>query len=127
MADDFLKAIAELNTVALAFDGSGPYVAAELDKNVIRFATKVETNAKAIVPVKSGDTQKSIGTDITRDGSGAGITTTAVIGPTTEYAPYIELGTSRMAPRAFLGPSLDRYSGDFVAACEAVAIPPELA
>lgn len=123
MADDFMEAIAKLNTLALAFDTSGPYVARDLDKIVVATAHLIEGNAKQIAPVDTGALRSSIGTDITRNGQGDGFTTSAEIGAQVRYAPYVELGTSRMAPRAFLGPSLDRYSAGFVAACEAAAVP----
>jgi HK97 gp10 family phage protein len=121
--DDFMKAIQELNTVALAFETSGPLVAKQLDVLTVSTAHLIEANAKQIVAVDTGATKNSIGTDITRNGSGPGYGVTAEIGAQTEYAPDLEFGTENMAPRAFMGPSLDRYSPGYVAACEAAAVP----
>lgn len=123
MDDDFAAAIRELNTVALSFETSGPKVAGKLDRNVRVFAHLVESNAKQIVAVDTGATRSSIGTDLVRVLDPDEFSSTATIGPQTEYAPHLELGTSRIAPRAFMGPSLDRYSGDFVNACERDALP----
>lgn len=128
MADfDPLEAAAELLKLSVGFETSGPYVAEALDKNVVKYAGLVKKDARATVAVDTGATKRSIDTDITRDGSGAGITTTADIGPTTAWAPYLELGTSRMEAQPFLDPALQKNEGPFVAACEAAAIPPELA
>jgi HK97 gp10 family phage protein len=41
-------------------------------------------------------------------------------GPTAEYAPYVEDGTSRMAPQAFVGPAFDRQQPGFVTAVQAL-------
>lgn len=119
------EAIAELNTIAVELDTSGPYVAEKVDKIVRTYAHKIEANAKQIVPVDTGATRESIGTDVTYDRSGPGVSVTAIIGPTTEYAWWLEVGTHRMAPRAFMGPSADRYSGEFVDAVNAAADPLE--
>ena len=90
------------------------------DNNVIWFLGHlIEANAKVIVPVDTGALKGSISTVITGDET----STEADIGSDLDYAPYVELGTPRMAPRAYLGPSLDRYGSYFVAGIEAVAVP----
>jgi len=124
---DFLAAVAELNTVALAFDASGPLVAKKLDTIVIAHAHLIEANAKKIVPVDTGNLRSSISTSIERHAEGQGYETAAEIGPEAAYGVFLEVGTSRMAPRAYMGPSLDRYSPSFVAASEAAAMPPGFA
>lgn len=43
------------------------------------------------------------------------------IGPTTYYAPFVENGTSRMAPKPFMGPAADRNEDAFVRAMEIIA------
>jgi HK97 gp10 family phage protein len=117
------EAVAELNNIALAFDTSGPYVAAKIDKITVATAHLIEANAKQIVAVDTGATRSSIGTDIERHGEGPGYGVEATIGPTTSYAPHLEFGTERMAPRAFMGPSLDRFSGAYVAALDEATDP----
>ena len=67
---------------------------------VAKAAYDVEKDAKNLVAVDTGATKNSIGTDI--DGL------TATVGPTTEYAPFLEDGTSRMGPQPFMGPAFDR-------------------
>lgn len=123
MANDFMAAVAELNSIARAFDTSGPKVAAKFDTIVIKTAHDIESNAKQIVPVDTGATRNSIGTDITRHGGGQGYGIEAKVGAQTNYAPDLELGTSKMAPRAFLGPSFDRYVPGMNTALDAAADP----
>ena len=59
--------------------------------------------AQEAVPVDTGATKNSIGADLTD----TGVEVSAVIGPTTSYAPYLEHGTWKMAPRPFMGPAAD--------------------
>jgi HK97 gp10 family phage protein len=124
--DSFLKAFEELHAIALAFETSGPLVAAQLDRNVRAFGLLIEADAKQRAPVDTGALRSSIGMDFTRDGSGDGYSATAVIGPTVNYGDHVELGTKFMAPQPYIGPAYDRYEPDFVAACNAAAIPKAL-
>lgn len=77
-------------------------------------AFKVEARAKDLVPVDTGATKNSIATTIEGDAA----ETTAQIGPTTEYAIYLEFGTYRMAPRPFLRPALAEVKPQFVEAVQ---------
>lgn len=72
----------------------------------VKAAADMERDAKAFAPVDTGALRNSIGTDL------SGLT--AEIGPTVNYGIYVELGTSRMAPRSFLGPAFDRHAGEYV-------------
>ncbi|MCW5951793.1 MAG: HK97 gp10 family phage protein [Propionibacteriaceae bacterium] len=72
-------------------------------------AADIERDAKLFAPVDTGFLRSSIGIDSPDPME-------AVIGPTAEYAPFLEFGTAHMAPHAFMGPAFDRHSGDFVAA-----------
>lgn len=74
-------------------------------------ALDIERNAKNIVPVDTGNLKNSIGHSDLRQLSAEHLQVD--IGPTANYGIYVELGTSHMAPQAFMGPSLDRYSGPF--------------
>ena len=44
------------------------------------------------------------------------------VGPTADYGRFVEYGTSRMAPQAFMGPSFDRNAALYVQACEAIGM-----
>ena len=79
---------------------------------VRRTGFAIVRDAKRFVPVDTGRTRNSIGMNYT----GGGDHMSAECGPTTNYAPYLEFGTSRMAPHAFMGPAADRNLPDFVEA-----------
>lgn len=89
---------------------AGITVPAEASVAVRKTAHDIIATAQQLVPVDTGATRASIGADF----GPAGLS--AVIGPTTEYAPHLEYGTSRMAPRAFMGPALDVHTPAFVEA-----------
>lgn len=67
-------------------------------------AADITADAKKFAPYRTGNLRNSIGHDITYSSDA----TEAEIGPTANYAHYLEHGTSRMAPRPFLGPAFDR-------------------
>jgi HK97 gp10 family phage protein len=90
-------ALAELFTSA---DG-------EVAKDLQRRALQVERAAKGLCPVDTGRLRSSINNEIGQDGEGL----VAIIGTNVEYAPYVELGTSRMEPQAFLLPALEAGAG----------------
>jgi len=82
-------------------------------------ALRVEQVAKQFVPYKTGATRDSIGLD-PKQPRLRGTAVEVDVGAETHYAPFLEHGTARMAPHAFLGPALDRATPDFVSALELV-------
>lgn len=69
-------------------------------------ARDIEARAKAQAPVgPTGDLRDSISTTLTGDGRFAAID--AEIGPSVDYAPFVEYGTSRMGPQPFMGPAFE--------------------
>ncbi len=62
---------------------------------------KVQDNADFTQGYQTGKTKGSVGLEIVDDGF------TAEVGPTTEYAPYLEHGTRFMAAQPFLKPGHD--------------------
>jgi HK97 gp10 family phage protein len=104
--------LGDLNKLIADFEGAGLGTAAKGAALVKRTAFAIEGTAKQFVPVDTGATKNSIGTDTAYSGL------EATIGPTTEYAPFLEEGTAKMAPYAFMGPAADRHSPDFVAGVE---------
>lgn len=81
---------------------------------VAKTAMDVAATAQRLVPVDTSATKNSIGVDTMPGGLAA------EVGPTTHYAYWLEHGTTKMAPHAFMGPALDRHTPDFVQAMEQV-------
>lgn len=69
-----------------------------------------EKNAKAICPVDTGRLRNSI--SHTQDGD------SAYIGTNVEYAPYVELGTSRMKAQPYLRPAATEHDDEYKALME---------
>lgn len=101
----------------------------EIDTSAFRAALEakkaavIEANSRAAVrikgrgvelvqantPVKSGTLQDSFAQDSYVEQDSDGIDR-AVIGSNVEYAPYVEYGTSKMAPRAMLRTGMSELS-----------------
>lgn len=108
----------QLNTVAVDLTAAAVEADALVSVAVRKTAFDIEATAKDLVPVDTGATKASIFAS-NPDGSELDEhSMSAEIGPTTEYSPYLEFGTSRMAPHAFMGPALDRHAPDFLHAVE---------
>lgn len=90
---------------------AGPKMIERAKVVIKKTALDIQANAKAIAPVDFGNLKNSIGHSDLRALSAAHLY--VEIGPTVEYGQYVELGTSTQAPQAYMGPSLDRYSGPF--------------
>lgn len=115
MATVWSADVSEINKVAIDLRGAGLRAQLAAPKVVAKAGYDTEATAKGICPVDTGNLRNSIGTDIT-DGGYA-----AEVGPKASYAPFVEYGTSRMAPQAFMGPAFDRHSGEFVDALSQLA------
>lgn len=109
--------LTDLNTLVVDL-GKAPRVGALAAAVVRRSALQVEREAKQFCPVDTGNLRSSISTTVEGDGRFAAIG--AEIGPTAEYGIWVEYGTSRQAPAAFMGPAFDRAQPAFVAAMEQV-------
>lgn len=103
--------ITSVEGVYLELSKAGPKAMERAKVVLKKTALDVERNAKNIVPVDLGNLKNSIGHSDMRMLSAASMS--VEIGPTAEYGQYVELGTSTQAPQAYMGPSLDRFSGTF--------------
>ncbi len=121
MASISVEGIDELNTIEVQLRTKKNRIGAEGSKVVRRSAKRVERLGKQFAPVDTGHLKSSIGVDIL--GSGRAGAMEAVIGPTASYGRYVEQGTSRMAPHAYMGPALDIVGPEFAAACESISDP----
>lgn len=108
--DDLNRLSADLTAAA---GRVGPRVQLVLRKT----ALDIERDAKAAAPVDTGNLRNSIGHSDLRTVGQSGVLE-AEIGPSAAYGAFVEYGTSRMAPRAYMGPALDRNAPAFVKAIE---------
>lgn len=83
-------------------------------------ARDAAVEARSLAPVgDTGELRDSISVGLEGDGRFASIG--AEIGPTVDYAPFVEYGTSRMAPQPFIGPAVEAQLPKLTSALEAVA------
>lgn len=69
-----------------------------------------EEYSRMLVPVKSGDLQRSIAFRTTSD---RGWTLLMLAEATMDYATFVEFGTSRMGPRPFMMPGVE-LAADYI-------------
>lgn len=75
-----------------------------INKALTASALVVEGQAKALCPVDTGNLRNSI----THDVEGK----EARVGTNVEYAPFVELGTVKMAAQPYLNPALEQNKGN---------------
>lgn len=102
---------------ALAHDATvkSATIRSQASKLLRSAAFGVERSAKQAAPFKTGNLKNSIGTDFSGDLS-------ATIGPSADYGIYLELGTSKMSPRPYLGPAFDQHAPRLVEALKEIDI-----
>lgn len=115
--------IDDLNQVAADLQRSSDRIGVRGAAVVRRSTLEGERIAKEFAPVDTGFLRSSVTHEFRGDGRSSSME--GEWGAEASYAPHVEWGTSRMAPRAFVGPSLDRVAPDFVAALKAISDPLE--
>jgi HK97 gp10 family phage protein len=70
-----------------------------------RIVLQIERDAKSIVPVDTGNLRASIESRVIRNNDG-GIT--GVVGTNTDYAAFVEFGTSKMGAQPYLRPAVEQ-------------------
>jgi hypothetical protein len=92
----------DLNRLEFDLQQAGLIVAHRAGRVIRKAGYDTVRDGQALCPVKTGNLRSSIGIDFDTDGMGW------EAGPTARYGIWVEQGTSRMAPRAYLGPAFDR-------------------
>ena len=105
--DDLLKLSADLGKASHEVTRKAQLV-------VTKTAHDIEADAKSFAPVDTGMLRNSISTTIGAGGL------SAEIGPTVDYAHYLEYGTRRMPPQPYMGPAAERRAEPFVKAIESL-------
>lgn len=82
----------------------------QVEQALIAIGMTAETYAKEGCPVDTGRLRNSISHDVDDEA--------AYIGTNVEYGKYVELGTSRMSARPFLGPAAQNHSSEYRALVE---------
>jgi HK97 gp10 family phage protein len=92
----------------------------QLGQAMIAIGLTAESNAKQEITKAVYDTPESksgyVRTGRLRNSISYGVDTdepAVYIGSNVEYAPYVELGTSKMRARPFLKPAVENYAGEY--------------
>lgn len=108
----------ELNKLSTTLEGATRDLLPLVRTAVQKTSADIKRDAQAFAPVDTGNLRNSIAYE-TRE------LTDSVVGEvyaTASYAHYVEFGTSRMAPHAYLGPALDRHGAEFEKAMEQIGL-----
>jgi HK97 gp10 family phage protein len=120
MASVWVEGIDQLNTVVTVLESAAHRSALDAGKVVRAAAHRVEALGKQFCPVDTGNLRNSIGTDFL---GYSGNQVAAEVGPTASYGGFVEWGTHRMAPHAYMGPAADIVAPEFEAAMLSLADP----
>lgn len=108
--------VSDLNKLSADLGRAGPAILPLARIVIQKSAADIKRDAQAFAPVDTGNLRSSIGYE-TRELTGA---VAAEIGPTAAYGAFVEFGTSRMGPHAYMGPALDRNGHLFEKAMQQV-------
>lgn len=101
--------------MSIKFTDHSPEVLEALEIAIARgleaIGLAAEGHAKRAAPVDTGRLRNSIAHAVKGDA--------AYIGTNVEYAPYVELGTSRKAPKPYLRPAATQHGSEYKALMQA--------
>lgn len=113
--------MSDFDSLAVDLLKAGPAATAMASAAVRKTALDMEATAKTFAPVDTGNLRDGIssgpigGSRSLQPGD-----LDAEIGPTAEYGEYVERGTARNAPQAYMGPAFDRHAHQLVKAAEQI-------
>lgn len=84
---------------------------------VQKVCADTKRDAQAFCPVDTGNLRNSISYETAARATGAW----GEVGPTASYGRFVEEGTSRMGPHAYMGPAFDRNAINFEQAISRLA------
>lgn len=112
----------DLRKLSARFDQANARVVSRVRMALVKTAYDIQGDARMFAPVDTGNLRNSINVGPVKNRGRGNMH--VEIGPSAEYGAYVEFGTSRMAPRAYMGPALDRNSPGFLSAMEEIARDP---
>lgn len=105
----------EIEDLAATLAQAGPRAVERTQLVVDQTGHASVRDMQQLAAVDTGTMKNSTSVDIDPDGLGF------EAGPTVNYAPYVEYGTSRMSPQPFVGPGFERNIPPAISALEQVA------
>jgi HK97 gp10 family phage protein len=115
VASVWFEGLDDLNGLAVDLGRAGPVTAVKVQRAVDAGSARIQGLGQGFAPVDTGNLRSSITRTV-------GVLA-AEVGPTANYGLYVEVGTSRMAPSAYMGPAFDQVAPDFYAAVAQAADP----
>ena len=113
----FTVDVSQINQLAVDLAASTAKMAGLARVAVQKACADTKRDAQIFCPVDTGFLRGSITYETTQLVAGA----SGVVGPTASYGGYVEDGTSRMAPQAYMGPAFDRNVPAFLDAFERIS------
>ena len=102
------------NQITVSITDNSDAVRRELDdaieKALMEIGIEAEAHAKEIITEKGAVDTGRLRNSITHALDG---TKAVHVGTNVEYAPFIEMGTSRMQPRPFLRPAIEDFKDEY--------------
>lgn len=105
----------QLNALVVDLGAATPRMREQAARLTVQTALDIEGSGKEFAPIRTGNLMRSIHTEIGDGGL------SAEIGTDVEYAPFVEYGTSRMAPQPYMRPAFDRHAPEYVAGMQNIA------
>ncbi|MEJ7633855.1 HK97-gp10 family putative phage morphogenesis protein [Aeromicrobium sp.] len=100
----------QMNTLIADLAGAPAKARPLVSAAIRKTAFDIQHDAQQLAPVDTGFLVGSIGVTVDDDGMGA------LIGPTAEYAGFVEFGTEAHPPQPFMSPAFDRRVPDLMKA-----------
>lgn len=111
--------VSEVVALGSRIDNGTKRVGAQVSAALRKTALAIEGTSKSLAAVDTGTMRASISTTISGNGNAGSMT--AEIGPTVDYAIYVEGGTSVMAAQPFMAPAADQHTPAYTEALATIA------
>lgn len=100
--------MSEVNNLAIDLGNAPAGAVTRVNLALRKSITDMERDAKVYAAVDTGNMRSGISSTV--------MGLSAEMGPTADYSPFVEDGTSDQAPQPFVGPAFDRNVPAFITA-----------